>query len=181
MLQKCVIKSLAYSPALRMQSFPFPPEFLPCLIFVVTKSNIFSFPYFCPTYLLSSHPSSSRPMLSLTSRRQRCLFSVWFPLPFNTLHSRYHISSSNKRHLLLAIFPPLLCICLCLSLLPGISFLSAFYSKSNHKAFIEPELRESGYIWPAYMQRNAFSLEARKSKTVQTGGMRLSPDLTLID
>lgn len=156
MLQKCVIKSLAYSPALRMQSFPFPPEFLPYLLFVVTKSNIFSFPYFCPTFLLSSHPSSSRPMLSLTSRRQRCLFSVWFPLPFNTLHSHYHISSSNKRHLLLAIFPPLLCICLCLSLSPGISFLSAFYSKSNHKAFIEPELRESGYIWPAWCREMLF-------------------------
>lgn len=170
MLQKCVIKSLAYSPALRMQSFPFPPEFLPCLLFVVTKSNIFSFPYFCPTFLLSSHPSSSRPMLSLTSRRQRCLFSVWFPLPFNTLHSRYHISSSNKRHLLLAIFPPLLCICLCLSLSPGISFLSAFYSKSNHKAFIEPELREK-----------CFFTRGEEEQESQTEGMRLSPDLTLID
>lgn len=34
-----------------------------------------------------------------------------------------------------------------LSLSLGISFLSAFYSKSNRKAFIQPNLSDSGYIW----------------------------------
>lgn len=125
--------------------------FFPCH-FLTFLSSIF--------YLL--HLSSPSPlwtfaMLSLTRRRQKCPVSFWVPPPFDGIHSLYNVSSSNKRHLLLlANLPPSFCWshslsqCLYLSLSPGISLLSAFYSKSNHKAFIQAKLRDSGYIWPAW-------------------------------
>ncbi|MEQ2247479.1 hypothetical protein ILYODFUR_009776 [Ilyodon furcidens] len=50
--------------------------------------------------------------------------------------------------------PPLwirisLSLSVCLSFSGGYFFLSAFYSKSNRKAFIQLKSRESGYMWPA--------------------------------
>lgn len=60
--------------------------------------------------------------------------------------------SSNKRHL--PSFAdrsvgPSLPSCLYFPHSLGISLLSAFYSKSNRRAFIQPNLGDSGYIWLA--------------------------------
>lgn len=97
-------------------------------------------------------------MLSFTRRWQICLLYHMHP-PFDNPPSFYHVSSSKKRHLpLLAIshsrcslfLSPSLSVSLYVCLSLGTSFLSAFYSKSDRKAFIQPNLRDSGYIWFAW-------------------------------
>lgn len=82
----------------------------------------------------------------LISRGQRCADSVrtcWQPpLPLIVFHPP--IRGTSLLLLPASVPPSRLYVSLW-----GISCLSAFYSKSNHKAFIQPKLRESGYMWPA--------------------------------
>lgn len=101
----------------------------------------------CP---LSS--SQTLAMSPFTSRRQMCLACLWIHLQSYCLGSVYHVSIPNKRHL--PSFAdrsvgPSLSPCLCFSHSLGIFLLSAFYSKSNRRAFIQPNLGDSGYIWLA--------------------------------
>lgn len=66
------------------------------------------------------------------------LFSFIFwhhPLSTNLPPFRFNLSLSLSLNLSVSL---------------GMSFLSAFYSKSDHKAFIQPNLRDSGYIWFAW-------------------------------
>lgn len=130
-----------------------------CILFIYWHSQTF-FASVLPSFLYSVSyiVTPSLPLhlwtfavLSLTSRGQKCPVCCWIPPPFDGLHSFYHVSSFNKRHLfLLANLLLSLSLHRPLSLSLGISFLSAFYSKSNRKAFIQPKLRDSGYIWPAW-------------------------------
>lgn len=100
--------------------------------------------------------------------------------PFNPppIHLMYSASFSNMRHHPLSgdlppfCFPSLYFVSLFLSLnlsLPqGISFLSAFYSKSDRKALdTQPNLRDSGYIWFASYREMFYQRERWRAS--QTG------------
>lgn len=52
------------------------------------------------------------------------------------------------------------------------SFLSAFYSKSDHKAFIQPNLRDSGYIWLAWCREmlHQGGMESKSKKEKKNTG-----------
>lgn len=77
------------------------------------------------------------------------LLSIYSASCFNERHHPYQAISHH--------FASPVCICILslsfflslnVSLPLGISFLSAFYSKSDRKALdTQPDLRDSGYIW----------------------------------
>lgn len=133
---------------------------------------------------LPPHPPASLwtfAMLSFTRRRQTefthplivSIPSIMFhPLIRGT--SPYSLISRSPT--LSLLIPLYLSQFLHLSLSLGISFLSAFYSKSNRKAFIQPNLRDSGYIWFAWCREMLYQgkgWRARQSDRKREGNIVL--------
>lgn len=137
MLAQSTFSFLSPSIPLKMSyMFIFPSLFSSFLIFPFSSFPSSSSVDFC--YVILNQEEAEMSSLLLNSP------------PFDCLQSFYHVSYSNKRHLLLLDTLPLsFSLFLSVSLsFSGDTFLSAFYSKSNRRASIEPKLRQSGYISP---------------------------------
>lgn len=92
----------------------------------------------------------------------QCFRNVSTLSSFLLVHCHYF--SFYTRHHLLSSSPPPHPTSLCVSFpgfLLGISLLSAFYSKSNHKAFIQPKLRREWLHLVWLIHRNALSEEEK--------------------
>lgn len=129
---------------------------------VSVSLNVISLMYFflylallnIPNLLFSffPFPPCSVDVCPSTRRRQKCPVCCWSPHPWiiSILSITFHPLMRHLLSLSPSFSPSLSVYLVSLSLSLGIYFLSAFYSKSNHKAFIQPKRRESGYIWPAW-------------------------------
>lgn len=126
-------------------------------------------------------------VLILTSRRQRyaaCFQEPPHPHPSVNIHPTiiFHSLIRGTSFHQGFLSPPLwISVSLSVSLYfpGGYLFLSAFYSKSNHKAFIQPKSRESGYMWSALSGEMLHQREGEED--AQMRGEERLPDLNLTD